>query len=245
MSVHVIYYKGGAKMMRPVESRESYMTLRGSRKQKATVMAVRGGDEAQKTHLMQMNYSCLPGEDGKLKGASQPSNTVGMDIDHLKAEEMERVRERILSKREELGLLMLEKSARGAGYHLVFRRRAELSQEENLRRASELLEVEYDQGAKDITRVFFTTTDSEDDLLFLDDELFEIGTIEANTDLLDLSDGNCGSDGKNESDGSNGNCGNGEDCKSAPTSKSASTSDSEGSVTVLQCYSSDDGRSKR
>ncbi|MBQ3580886.1 MAG: DUF3987 domain-containing protein [Bacteroidales bacterium] len=120
-----------------------------------------------------MNYSCLPGEDGKLKGATQASNSVGMDIDHIKADELEAVRERILSKKEELGLLMLEKSARGAGYHLVFRRRPELSQEENLRWASELLGVEYDQGAKDITRVFFTTTDSPDDLIFLDDQIFD------------------------------------------------------------------------
>ena len=59
---------------------------------------------------------------------------------------------------------MMEKSARGSGYHLVFRRRQELSQEENLRWASDLLNVEYDKGAKDITRVFFTTT--EQDLLF-------------------------------------------------------------------------------
>ena len=173
MSTHVIYYKNGAKMMRPIESRESYLTLRGSRKQKSTVMAVRNGDETQKTHLLQMNYSCLPGEDGKLKGATQASNSVGMDIDHIKADELEAVRERILSKKEELGLLMLEKSARGAGYHLVFRRRPELSQEENLRWASELLGVEYDQGAKDITRVFFTTTDSPDDLIFLDDQIFD------------------------------------------------------------------------
>lgn len=195
MSTHVIYYKNGAKMMRPIESRESYLTLRGSRKQKSTVMAVRNGDETQKTHLLQMNYSCLPGEDGKLKGATQASNTVGMDIDHIKADELEAVRERILSKKEELGLLMLEKSARGAGYHLVFRRRPELSQEENLRWASELLGVEYDQGAKDITRVFFTTTDSEDDLLFLDDELFSL--IPQPPLLKEMgSDGNNGSDGK-------------------------------------------------
>ena len=159
--------------MRPIESRESYLTLRGSRKQKSTVMAVRNGDETQKTHLLQMNYSCLPGEDGKLKGSTQPSNTVGMDIDHIKADELESVKERILSKKEELGLLMLELSARGAGYHLVFRRRPELSQEENLRWASDLLGVEYDQGAKDITRVFFTTTDSPDDLIFLDDQIFD------------------------------------------------------------------------
>ncbi len=175
--------------MRPIESRESYLTLRGSRKQKTTVMAIRNGDETQKTHLLQMNYSCLPGEDGKLKGATQASNSVGMDIDHIKAEELEATKERILSKKEELGLLMLELSARGAGYHLVFRRRAELTQEENLRWASELLGVEYDQGAKDITRVFFTTTDNAEDLVYLDDEVFELGggaEIPEKTDIPDL-----------------------------------------------------------
>ena len=36
----------------------------------------------------------------------------------------------------------------------------------------DLLEVEYDKGAKDITRVFFTTTEKE--LLYLDDAIFEI-----------------------------------------------------------------------
>ena len=60
-------------------------------------------------------------------------------------------------QKEALGLLMLERSAT-KGYHLAFRRRPELSQEENLKWASELLGVKYDKGAKDITRVFFTTT---------------------------------------------------------------------------------------
>ena len=99
------------------------------------------------------------------------STTVGMDIDHLKAEEMPVVRERILSKKDELGLLMLEESARGAGYHLVFKRRADLDQVGNLKWASDLLEVAYDAQAKDITRVFFTTTEAE--LIYLDDEIFE------------------------------------------------------------------------
>ena len=66
---------------------------------------------------------------------------------------------------------MLERSAT-KGYHLVFRRRAELTQEENLKWASELLGVAYDEGAKDITRVFFTTTEKE--LLYLDEEIFKI-----------------------------------------------------------------------
>ncbi len=159
--------------MRPIENRESYLKLRGSKKQKATLKAVREGDEEQKTKLLQMNYSCLPNEDGTLKGSTRMSTSVGMDVDHIAAEEMEQVKERILAKKEELGLLMLEKSARGQGFHLVFRRRTELTQEENLRWASELLGVEFDSGAKDITRVFFTTTDSEEELLYLDDELFD------------------------------------------------------------------------
>jgi hypothetical protein len=173
MSVHVIYYKDGAKMMRPILTREEYVALRGSSKQVQTVKAVREGDAKQKSKLLQMNYSCMHGADGRLKGSTQQSDTVGMDIDHIEAGQMAAVKERILQKKAELGLLMLEKSARGEGYHLVFKRRAELSQEENLRWASDLLGVEFDKGAKDITRVFFTTTASEEDMIYLDDEIFK------------------------------------------------------------------------
>ena len=192
MSVHVIYYKDGAKMMRPVLSRPEYLALRNSGDQVQTVAAIREGDTSLKHKLLQMNYSCLPNEDGSLKGSKRMSTTVGMDIDWtpsqlpLKGEEqiavskeewLKKVPELVLEKKDELGLLMLERSAT-KGYHLVFRRRPELSQEENLRWASELLGVAYDKGAKDITRVFFTTTASEgEDLIYLDDEIFEINEV--------------------------------------------------------------------
>ncbi len=178
MSVHVIYYKDGAKMMRPILSRESYLKLRGGEKQKAIVRAIRMGDVSQKHLLQQMNYSCLPNEDGTLKGSTRVSGSVGMDIDHIAVGEMEAVKERILARKDELGLLMLERSARGQGYHVVFRRREGMSQEENLKWASELLGVEFDKGAKDITRVFFTTTDDAEELLFLDDGIFENGEFD-------------------------------------------------------------------
>ena len=178
MSVHVIYYKDGAKMMRPVLSREAYLALRGTEKQKSILKIVREGDEQQKHRLVQMNYSCLPNDDGSLKGSTRMSTTVGMDIDHINAEEMVPLKERILAKKDELGLQMLEMSARKQGYHLVFRRRPELSQEDNLLWASKLLEVEYDAGAKDMTRVFFTTSDSSDDLIYLSDDIFEIKEAE-------------------------------------------------------------------
>ena len=186
MSVFEIYKKdGGAKFMRPILTREDYLQTRGSEKQQATLKTVRGGDQKRKSDLVQMNYSCLPNPDGSLKGSKTASKSVGMDIDfrapkELSAEEgakwlakqMAGVPELVLSKKDDLGLQMLERSAT-KGYHLVFRRREDLSQEENLRWASELLGVEFDDKAKDITRVFFTTTADDDELLFLDDEIFD------------------------------------------------------------------------
>lgn len=165
MSVHVIYYQNGAKIMRPVADEKEYRQLRDSERNK----------HADKHHMVQMNYSCLPNENGALKGATRLSRSVGMDIDFdPKAadyeEKMVSVPNLVMSKKEELGLLMMERSA-GKGYHIAFRRKAGMSQEENLRWASQLLGVEYDKGAKDITRVFFTPPCEK--LLFVDKELFD------------------------------------------------------------------------
>jgi len=171
MSVYMIYMKGGAKMMRPILKREEYLAMRDDGEQLPYLKRIRSGEDGLKNQLVQMAYSCLPNEDGSLKGSKRLSSTIGMDIDHIPKEEMPGVRDRILNKKDELGLKMLEESARGKGYHLVFSRRPELSQEENLKWASEVLGVEFDSGAKDITRVFFTTTSSE--LIFLDDGIFE------------------------------------------------------------------------
>ena len=157
--------------MRPITTSKAYLDLRNTPEQQANVSGIRQGQEQLKSQLWQVNYSCLPNDDGSLKGSTRMSTTVGMDIDHIEPEEMEAIKERILEKKYELGLLMLEESARGRGYHLVFRRRLELSQEENLMWASELLGVAYDKGAKDITRVFFTTTGEQ--LIYLDEALFE------------------------------------------------------------------------
>ena len=173
----MIYYKDGAKMMRPVLSREEYLQLRGSNEQQQLMTAIRSGNESLKHRLLQMNYSCLPNEDGTLKGSTRMSTTVGMDIDHLQPEEMPAVRDRILAKKDELGLKMMEESARGGGFHLVFARKPEMSQEENLKWASELISVAYDSGAKDITRVFFTT--GTDQLIYLDDALFASDEVSA------------------------------------------------------------------
>ena len=134
---------------------------------------------AAKRKLVQFNYSCLPTEDGCLKGATRLSKSVGMDIDHLSDDEVNAIAAMAIDKKEELGLLMLERSARGGGLHVVFRRHPEMDQEANLRWASDLLGVEYDAGAKDITRVFFATT--SEDLLYLHEDLFDNGECGAFT----------------------------------------------------------------
>ncbi len=182
MSVFMAYLKEGVKYLTPIRTKEEYLAHRDSAAQRMILGKVRKGNEKMKGSLVQMVYSCLPNEDGTLKGSKRISSTIGMDVDHIPAEEMEQTKQRILEKKDELGLLMLEVSARGEGYHLVFRRRPELSQEDNLKWASDLLGVKFDSGAKDITRVFFTTTNKE--LLFLDDRIFESEELEVRSEEL-------------------------------------------------------------
>ena len=183
-------------MMRPVQSKEEYLKLRDSDRQKWLVSEIRKGKkdgskskeeiDKMKRQLIQFNYSCIPSEDGHLKGVKTPSMSFGMDIDfdpedpdyEKKMAEVPRV---VMEKKDELGLLMMERSV-GKGYHLVCKRtifdgiaegKILENQEMNLRRTSEIIGCAFDKGAKDITRVFFGTTASEEDLLFLDEGLFE------------------------------------------------------------------------
>lgn len=166
MSVHLIQLgNDGRKYMVPVKRPSDYRLIRDSESNK----------RADKLRMVQFCYSCLPNDDGSLKGATRLGKSVGMDVDFDPKspdyeEKMQSAPELILSKKEELGLLMLERSA-NKGYHLAFRRHPDKTQEENLRWASDLLGVEYDKGAKDITRVFFTPP--SDHILFLSDELFD------------------------------------------------------------------------
>ena len=181
MSAFIIYYQDGAKHMRPVNDETEYRLVRDTEHNR----------RSDKHHMVQMNYSCLPNENGALKGATRLSRSVGMDIDFdPKAPDYEQkmasVPDLVLGKKDELGLLMLERSA-NKGYHIAFRRKPELSQEENLRWASGLLGVEYDKGAKDITRVFFTPPSEK--LLFVDKELFDNSEM-VNTEVVPVKEKN-------------------------------------------------------
>ena len=170
LSCYSIVYRDGRKYAVPVNSREEYLAIRDNAQNLANLSLARGGDKVAKSRLAQFNYSCLPNDDGSLRGADKATATVGMDVDHIT--DVDEVAENVMQKKEQIGLLMLERTASGNGLHLVFRRNASLSQEENIRKVAEEIGIEPDMGAKDITRVFFASSGSDDDLLYLDDELF-------------------------------------------------------------------------
>lgn len=188
MSVHVIFYQDGAKHMRPVQTEEELRQLRSTEHQQSLVALARQGHTDAKRKLLQFNYSCLPNDDGSLKASTRLSGSVGMDIDFNETDNQAEnsthaIRDRILSKKDELGLLFFERSAT-KGYHIAFKRHPDLTQENNLRWASKMLGVMYDEGAKDHTRVFFSSTASPDDLLFVSPDLFD------NDSVFSVSDSN-------------------------------------------------------
>lgn len=196
MSCFYIQYVQGQKILRPVRSKEEYLKLRDSDRQKWLVSEIRRGlkdgsmskEEIAKLkrQLLQFNYSCIPGEDGHLKGVKTPSMTFGMDIDFDPEDpdyekKMVEVPQRVMEKKDEIKPKMLERSP-GKGYHLVCMRtildgiaegRILENQEMNLKRVSEILQIPFDQNARDCTRIFYATTASEEDLIFLDEGLFE------------------------------------------------------------------------
>ena len=137
-------------MMRPVQSREEYVGLRNKPSNVDYTKQARLGNPEAKRKMVQFCYSCLPGADGKLKGAKTASNSVGMDIDFAKdmpKEELESATKsmigRVLQMKDDLGLLMLERSAT-KGLHIVFKRIGWLNQEENLEWAQRMLGAQFD-----------------------------------------------------------------------------------------------------
>lgn len=183
MSCFLIKMESGRKIGYPITSREQYMKLRESGEQAACLTKARNGNKKAKLRLMQFNYSLAGSEPFALKGYDIVGKTVGMDVDFdPEAKDYEkRLKEApqlILDKKEELGLVLLERSV-NKGFHLVFTRRAGLSQEENLRWASDLLQIPFDHAAKDVTRVFFATGATKGDLIYLDNTLFNNAPFEA------------------------------------------------------------------
>lgn len=194
MSCYLIWVEQGHKVARPITSEEEYRRLRGSAAQLANLRQARQGNEAAKRRLIQLNYSghypadpvSEPSAEGTsvdapsakgaattvavpVKGKRLPSKAFGFDLDDREA--FEQASRKLLSDPESYGLLMLERSARQGG-HAVFRREQGKTILENQVRIAAALQCEMDTSAHDINRVYFTTSDHPDDLLYLSPELF-------------------------------------------------------------------------
>lgn len=185
--VNYIFYKEdgqGQRYMaaRPVRSREEYMALRGSEQNRLQVAQVhkfiqRGAPDAEikaaKFRLLKLAYNDLM-PDGKVRGATHPAATFFHDIDLEKPDEQgEDIVRRVMEMRQELGLLMMERSVSG-GLHLVCRRQPGRTVLENQVRVATMLHTEMDTNNSNLERIVLTT--GAEDLLFLDDELFADAT---------------------------------------------------------------------
>ena len=168
--IYRIYYEGKRKFALPVNNRAELMSLRNSARNLENLEKARNGDEKAKAELLQLAYNI-----GHVKGLLAGCRSIGSyffhDVDCYDREHSEQTKTLILSKKDEIGLKMLERSASG-GWHLVCERVPGTTILENQVRVASILRLEMDTSAKDLQRVVFSTSGSEEDLPYLDDCLF-------------------------------------------------------------------------
>ena len=168
--VNEIYMDGGRKKARPVTNRADYMAQRNHPDNVKNFYDARGGDQKAKARQRQYNYGdLLP--DGVLKGCCHPSSTFPHDIDCNSAEEQERIKQQLLEKKDETGLLELSGSA-NYGLHGIFRREPGKTILECQVRVALLTHTEMDTSAHDQQRVLYTGPATPDNLFYLDDAIF-------------------------------------------------------------------------
>ena len=167
-----IYLSGqGHKVAAPVASKEAYFAIRNSVSNRENLLKAHQGDEEAKRRLVQFAYNdLLP--DGKLAGCCHPSGYFAGDVDCEGLEASKEIAQRFLELKDEIGLMELSRSAR-YGLHYVCRRQMGRTILENQVRVALLTKTEMDTSAHDLQRVMFTVTADSDELLYLDDAIFQ------------------------------------------------------------------------
>ena len=161
----------GRKIARPVTNRADYLSQRNAPDNTKNFYDARSGDEKAKGRQVQYCYNdLLP--DGVLKGCCHPSSTYAHDIDCENQEEQMRIKEVLLAKKDEIGLLELSGSAR-YGLHAVCRRQPGRTVRECQYALSMATQTEYDTNARGLARVMFTGPATPDNLFYLDDAIFD------------------------------------------------------------------------
>ena len=171
MIYRITYNSKRQKLATRVKDREEFLALRNSKANLANLEKARQGDDAAKKKLEQFAYN-MGHVDGLIAGCKSIGSYFFHDIDCYDKEQSEAICKQILEKKDEIGLKMLEKSASG-GWHLVCKREPGTTILEAQVKISTILRVEMDSNTKDLQRVVYGTSGSAEDLIYLDDELFE------------------------------------------------------------------------
>ena len=171
MIYRITYDNKSRKLAHPVRNREELMALRDSKKNLENLAKARQGDEKAKADLLQLAYN-MGHVEGLIAGCKSQGSFFFHDVDCYDAEQSDAFKELILSKKEAIGLMMLERSASG-GWHLVCKRLPGTTILENQVRIATELQIEMDTNTKDLQRVVYSTSGSPEDLPYLDDALFD------------------------------------------------------------------------
>ena len=170
--IYRIYYDNKKrKFAARVKNREELMALRNAPQNLDNLDRVRKGDQTAKPNLLQLAYN-IGHVEGALAGCKSIGSYFFHDVDCYDEEHSKQTKELILEKKDEIGLKMLERSASG-GWHLVCQRIPGTTILENQVRVATALQLEMDTNAKDLQRVVFSTSGSDEDLPYLDDSLFD------------------------------------------------------------------------
>ena len=171
MIYHVTYNAKRQKIASRVNNREEFVAIRNSAENLENLAKARSGDEKAKSKLAQFAYN-LGHVEGPLAGCNSIGSYFFHDIDCYNQAESQSMAQQILSKKDEIELKMLEHSASG-GWHLVCKRIPGTTILENQVRIASILQLEMDTNTHDLQRVSYSSSGSPDDLIYLDDELFD------------------------------------------------------------------------
>jgi hypothetical protein len=161
----------GKKFAYLVKNREDFLAIRNTKENLENLAKARKGDEKAKAQLEQFAYNIGVLKSSALAGCKSIGSYFFHDVDCYDADQSAAMAQQILTKKDEIGLMLLEKSASG-GYHLVCKRQPGTTILENQVRIATILQIEMDTNVHDLQRVVFSTSGDEKDLLYLDEELF-------------------------------------------------------------------------
>ena len=171
MIYRITYNDKRQKLAKRVDSREEFLALRNSKENLENLAKARQGDSKAKARLVQFAYN-LGHVEGALAGCKSIGSFFFHDIDCYDKEQSDAICQQIMDKKDEIGLKMLERSVSG-GWHLVCKREPGITILEAQVRVACALKIEQDTNTKDLQRVVYSTSGSPEDLIFLDNELFD------------------------------------------------------------------------